>query len=672
MSGFECIDLLDSERDRLISQPEQADGQRIVPPFCGILNVDGKLQLGREQFKKTIEDFYKYKNITSLSQLKATPPFPTPHLLAYFASKAYTDYRIRETGAEYERRLALPYGWKLLTTASNDNIYNTYFGAAYWHPEHQQVVIAHRGNDPKILDHFTDFQSILPYNFLPQVESASTFAHKVVEVLQDVTETRGVIFQLFFTGHTSGGWLAQITTFTTEYLKREGNLFLKNNDSQDCYHPHTVVFDSAGCKMMLSQMKDAFDVRLDGSSIALKHLDITSYLSAPNRINTYNKHVGTVYRIFTDLSDMGWLEKHTVLYDSAMNRLDKIVQSFDPETGQVHKDKQDKLKVQVVVDWPFTAGFQCEKEYKRFFEWAKHLNNYHPDITDKTLRLKNYHQLRYQTKPYDERVSRLSVFSQEECHFLQDYRRLRQSPERFKPKEVFFAMGSNQAQEEAERKLQSFEIENDRIRCTDASGLQALIPYLKRLLQLFPQVKDETKIALSCDETRNNIYQLQTRSYLEQTYQSPLKFKLDGLSLTEFLRSDQIQVLQVQMVDGEERTGLMKVYQVLQETSLFSRGQYNILTLKPSLTVKELIDLNTLMLSIVTPYILLLACEAKQVLNDETEDMLREAFRTIKERPFIKFILTTPSRDRTILRLQQIGREVLRNGFVTRNGELNL
>jgi len=192
------------------------------------------------------------------------------------------------------------------------------------------------------------------------------------------------------------------------------------------------------------------------------------------------------------------------------------------------------------------------------------------------------------------------------------------------------------------------------------------------LLQLFPQVKDETKIALSCDETRNNIYQLQTRSYLEQTYQSPLKFKLDGLSLTEFLRSDQIQVLQVQMVDGEERTGLMKVYQVLQETSLFSRGQYNILTLKPSLTVKELIDLNTLMLSIVTPYILLLACEAKQVLNDETEDMLREAFRTIKERPFIKFILTTPSRDRTILRLQQIGREVLRNGFVTRNGELNL
>jgi len=310
---------------------------------------------------------------------------------------------------------------------------------------------------------WTDAFGVFLKNHVPQMGSASTFAHKVVEVLQEVTETMGVTFQLFFTGHSSGGWLAQITTFTTEYLKREGNIFLKNNDIQDCYHSHTVVFDSSGCKDMLSQMKDAFDVRLDGRTIALKHLDITSYLSAPNSINTCNKHVGTVYRIFTDLSDMGWLEKHTALYESATNRLDKIVKSFDPETGQVHKDEQGKLKIQVVVDWPFTAGFQYDEEYKGFFKWAKHLNNYHPNITDKTLGHKKYHPLRYQTKPYDERMSRLSIFSQEECQFLQDYHRLHQSPERFKPKELFFVMGSNQAQEEAESKLHSFEIEKDTI-----------------------------------------------------------------------------------------------------------------------------------------------------------------------------------------------------------------
>ena len=229
-------------------------------------------------------------------------------------------------------------------------------------------------------------------------------------------------------------------------------------------------------------------------------------------------------------------------------------------------------------------------------------------------------------------------------------------------------MGSNQAQEGAESKLHCFEIEKDTIRCTDASTLQALIPYLKWLLQLFPQIKENTKLALSSDETRNNIHQLQTRSYLEQIKQSPFKFKLDDLSLTGFLRSDQIQVLQVQMVDGEERTGLIKMYQVLQETSLFSKYQYHILTLKPSITVKEFMDLNTLMLSIVTPYILLLVCEDKQVLNDEAGDMLRETFSTIKERPFIKFISIIPSHDCSIPCLQQIGKEVFGNGFITRNG----
>jgi len=41
---------------------------------------------------------------------------------------------------------------------------------------------------------------------------------------------------------------------------------------------------------MLSQVANKLDVRCDGRSIDLEHLDITSYLSAPNRINTCNKH----------------------------------------------------------------------------------------------------------------------------------------------------------------------------------------------------------------------------------------------------------------------------------------------------------------------------------------------------------------------------------------------
>jgi hypothetical protein len=87
---------------------------------------------------------------------------------------------------------------------------------------------------------------------------------------------------------------------------------------------------------MLLQMRDTFDVRLDGRFIALEHLDITSYLSATNSINTCNKYLGTVYPIFPDLSDMGWWQKSTALYILAVRSMDKIVQAFDTAIGLVH------------------------------------------------------------------------------------------------------------------------------------------------------------------------------------------------------------------------------------------------------------------------------------------------------------------------------------------------
>jgi len=393
MSDIENADLQDIATARLSSQTNQSAGRSVLPPFCGKLSGDEGLILSNQNFKLFIEKsfnikialqsqvqrnptqhllghlapnanvastlgtFFKRKGVTPLSQLTATPHFPTTNVLAQFASKAYTDYKTGETDAQYETRLELPLGWKLLTTAFNSSKINGYFGAAYWHPEHQQVVIAHRGTDPtKFGPLWTDVVGVLFKHHVSQMCSASTFAYKVFEVLQEINSKKGVSFQLFFTGHSLGGWLAQITTFTIKYLKRDGNIFLKSNNEQDCFHLHTVVFDSPGCKDMLSQMTDKFDVRLEGRSIDIEHLDITSYLSAPNRINTCNAHVGTVYRIFTDLSRVSWHKKHTMLYNLETHSMEKIVKAFCPDTGQVQKDEQGLLKVQVVIDWPMSTG----------------------------------------------------------------------------------------------------------------------------------------------------------------------------------------------------------------------------------------------------------------------------------------------------------------------------
>jgi len=671
MPALNYSDSKDKKTENLPSHPDQQNEQSVLSPFSRELSVDEKLELSNAKFKQIIDDFFEGKTITPLSQLKVTPALPTPHVLAQFAFKAYKDYKKRETDAQYETRLELPDGWKLLTTASNGNMTNGYFGAAYWHPEHQQVVIAHRGTDPTNLGAlWTDLKGVVRNKYVRQMESASTFADKVVEVLESVNRKRGVIFQLFYTGHSLGGWLAQITTFTTKYLKTKGNVFFKGNDAQDCYHPHTVVFESPGCKNMLLQMTDKFDVRLDGRSIDIENLDITSYLSAPNRINTCNEHVGTVCRIFTDLSDMGWLGKHTALYNLDTHNMQKIVEAFDPDTGQVRKDKQGKLKVHVVIDWPVSSGLGGGEEYESFFKGATHLNDYHQGDTDVTFQIEGYHPMRYQTKPYDERVSRLSVFCQQEQQFLESYLWLRQLPDFFKPKQLFSVVGDNEVQEQVEEILKSFEIKKDKIRRTDGGALQALIPYVKRLLQLFPQVKVSTTRALSSDEVRNRVYQIETKRYIERISQSPLNFKADDLSLRDFVRSDHEQVLQLQMVDGDEWTGLIKVYQVLQETGCLSEGQYTVLKLKRLLTLNQLMDFSKLMQSTATPHLLLMACEDNQLLNDEGQQVIRAIFNTIKHKPNIKIFLSARSQGTTLPSLQQIGMEIFGKAFVARDEQL--
>jgi hypothetical protein len=290
----------------------------------------------------------------------------------------------------------------------------------------------------------------------------------------------------------------------------------------------------------------------------------------------------------------------------------KIVQAFDPETGQVYKDEQGQLKVQMVVDWPISAGILGGREYRGFFKWANHLDNYHPNTKDVSFQISHCNPIRYQTKFYDDWVNSFSIFSEEEQEFLQSYRWLRQWPEFFKPKELFSAMEDSQAQEYAENILQNFEIEKDTICCTGGSALQALIPYVKWLLQLFPGIKENMKRALSSDEVRNRVYQIETRRYVVQISQSPLEFKSDAASFREFVEIKQQKVLNLQMVKGDEWTGLIKEYQVLQMASCLIEGQYTVLKLERLLTSNQSMDLSKLMQSSVTPYHILIACEDNQ------------------------------------------------------------
>ena len=194
-------------------------------------------------------------------------------------------------------------------------------------------------------------------------------------------------------------------------------------------------------------------------------------------------------------------------------------------------------------------------------------------------------------------MNNMRIFNQEEKELLQGFRELSRLPKFFKPKELFSVMKNDEAEEDAEKKLQNFQIENGNIQCADASTLQALISYVKRLLQLFPEVKENAKYASSPHEVRNRIYQFETKTCIEQIKKSPLDFNSDTLGLNEFLESDEHKVLHLRMVDGDAWAGLIKVYRIIDNTSwntnFLREGQYAILMLDRFLTVNKMMDFNT-------------------------------------------------------------------------------
>jgi hypothetical protein len=127
---------------------QNANNRKIIPPYSDRLKVDKALKLSRtkSEVKLVIDASIRDGNDSASSDLlENVASFPSTAVLAAFASDVYENHEKGETDEEYETRLKLPSGWKLLTTARNTAIGNGYFGAAYYHAEYRQVVIVHRG-----------------------------------------------------------------------------------------------------------------------------------------------------------------------------------------------------------------------------------------------------------------------------------------------------------------------------------------------------------------------------------------------------------------------------------------------------------------------------------------------------------------------------------------------
>ena len=118
-----------------------------------------------------------------------------------------------------------------------------------------------------------------------------------------------------------------------------------------------------------------------------------------------------------------------------------------------------------------------------------------------------------------------------------------------KPEDLFSVISKAEAKNEAETKLQNFEVNNESVPCPEASTLHTINPYVKRLVRIFLQIKENVKEKLTSVRIRNSVYQYETRHYVKTIHKRAINFKHDALGLREFLTSDH-QTGQLRMLDG--------------------------------------------------------------------------------------------------------------------------
>jgi tetratricopeptide (TPR) repeat protein len=239
------------------------------------------------------------------------PSAPTPYEYALLSQAAYHNGRIDAISQEPEEiQLLYKKGWVQAIFLRRDNGYQ---GSVWRNDQTKQIVIAHAGSDnPE--SWATDFESVLQLKSNSFVASALTLMmHSQVLKYRNAEDP----YRVSTTGHSLGGFLAQITTFCAQ----RQDLPIPN-----VYYPEmsAVTFDSPGG---VDFMK-AIDSKISGHGIKIEDLNIQNFCITPTLVSTFGTHTGTIWCLaengINTSRGLDFVKNHSI---------DKILQSFDESTG---------------------------------------------------------------------------------------------------------------------------------------------------------------------------------------------------------------------------------------------------------------------------------------------------------------------------------------------------
>ncbi len=276
--------------------------------------------------------------------------YPTHYEYALLSEQVYKDHS--------ESTEVMDGQWKVVKTYKNDN--NGFYAALYKHKKYCQVVLAYRGSETNIYDFVGgDWKEDLSTIFLNRIEGQAIDAYDAMLRSVEIAISENCV--LSFTGHSLGGWLANINSYLADIEKKISS-------------PKSVTFDSPGIWQFVDRTKS--NVMNQRTYYDPKYLDITNYASYPNLVNSVHRHIGSVNLVFTDIDQThdveiikkleeirklfskitnGWVELpqakkyFNLIYTAFGHPLSKIIAQFNNTTGYPSKGCS-------ALNWPSIAN----------------------------------------------------------------------------------------------------------------------------------------------------------------------------------------------------------------------------------------------------------------------------------------------------------------------------
>lgn len=160
-----------------------------------------------------------------------------------------------------------------------------YYGSSYYNQDARQLVLAHRGTPPALSTLLSSlFNKDSPYKtdivgiLKGEIVDQHMAAYYVTKTIANFAKENNYHFST--TGHSLGAWLAEISVYHSVF---DFGISAK-----------AVTFDSPGSINMESFQAN---IKNHENTCDIRDLDITTYLSDPNFINTTQRHVGQAYQL---------------------------------------------------------------------------------------------------------------------------------------------------------------------------------------------------------------------------------------------------------------------------------------------------------------------------------------------------------------------------------------